>query len=150
MGLGGRARRFPDLIPLPRVRLFPGACILFYITRYLFRTPSPAHLRPFVSVVLPGANMFVSKKGGQNSETRRSGAGSVQPWTQERRPRSPRVTGLANGVSASGLRFSARRTYRGTAGPVVHDGLVSPLLIRANVPGASCHRVTSRLSRVLT
>ena len=62
----------------------------------------------------------------------------------------PRVTGLANGVSAPGLRFSARRTYRGTAGPVVHDGLVSPLLIRANVSGSSCHRVTSRLSRVLT
>ena len=62
MGLGGRARRFPDLIPLPRVRLFPGACILFYITRYLFRTPSPAHLWLFVSAVLPGANMFVSKK----------------------------------------------------------------------------------------
>jgi len=62
MGLGGRARRFPDLIPLPRVRLFLGARILFYITRYLFRTPSPAHLWLFVSAVLPGANMFVSKK----------------------------------------------------------------------------------------
>ena len=33
---------------------------------------------------------------------------------------------------------------------VVHDGLVSPLLMRANVSGASYHRVTSRLSRVLT
>ena len=63
---------------------------------------------------------------------------------------NPEGHGLANGASAPGLRFSATRTYRETAGPVVHDGLVSPLLIRANVPGASCHRVTSRLSRVLT